>query len=130
MKKAMLRKLRTVSVECEKEEPIKLEKDNNANEIKIKPIKKSKIIRKRVISNMETIILCTLFGLFNIVSYTLGLKNGQKLKNEEKIEMPLSEPINKVINNKISDDGLSDEDRISWENINNFDGTIESQKHI
>ena len=79
---------------------------------------------------METIILCTLFGLFNIVSYTLGLKNGQKLKNEEKIEMPLAEPINKVINNKISDDGLSDEDRISWENINNFDGTIESQKHI
>ena len=79
---------------------------------------------------METIILCTLFGLFNIVSYTLGLKNGQKLKNEEKIEMPLAEPINKVINNKISDDGLSEEDRISWENINNFDGTIESQKHI
>lgn len=79
---------------------------------------------------METIILCTLFGLFNIVSYTLGLKNGQKLKNEEKIEMPLSEPINKVINNKISDDGLSDEDRISWDNINNYDGTIESQKHI
>lgn len=79
---------------------------------------------------METIVLCTLFGLFNIVSYTLGLKNGQKLKNEEKIEMPLAEPINKVINNKIINDGLSDEDRISWENINNFDGTIESQKHI
>ena len=79
---------------------------------------------------METIILCALFGLFNIVSYTLGLKNGQKLKNEQKIEMPLSEPINKVINNKISDDGLLEEDRISWENINNFDGTIESQKHI
>ena len=79
---------------------------------------------------METIVLCALFGLFVITAYTLGLKNGQKLKNEEKIEMPLSEPINKVINNKISDDGLSEEDRISWENINNFDGTIESQKHI
>lgn len=79
---------------------------------------------------METIVLCSLFGLFIIVSYTLGLKNGQKLNNEEKIEMPLTEPINKVINNKISNDGLSDEDRISWENINNFDGTIESQKHI
>ena len=79
---------------------------------------------------METIILCTLFGLFVIVAYTLGLKNGQKLKNEEKIEMPLSESINKVISNNIRDDGLSEEDRISWENINNFDGTIESQKHI
>ena len=79
---------------------------------------------------METIILCTLFGLFVIVAYTLGLKNGQKLKNEEKIEMPLSESINKVISNNIRDDGLSEEDRISWENINNFDGTIESQKNI
>ena len=79
---------------------------------------------------MKTIVLCVLFGLFVIIAYTLGLKNGQKLKNEEKIEMPLSEPINKVINNKIIDDGLSDEDRISWDNINNYDGTIESQKHI
>ena len=79
---------------------------------------------------METIVLCVLFGLFVIIAYTLGLKNGQKLKNEEKIEMPLSEPTNKVINNKISDDGLSDEDRISWDNINNYDGTIESQKNI
>ena len=79
---------------------------------------------------METIVLCVLFGLFVIIAYTLGLKNGQKLKNEEKIEMPLTEPINKVINNKIIDDGLSDEDRISWENINNYDGTIESQKNI
>ena len=79
---------------------------------------------------METTVLCALFGLFVIIAYTLGLKNGQKLKNEEKIEMPLAEPINKVINNKTTDDGLSDEDRISWENINNFDGTIGSQKHI
>lgn len=79
---------------------------------------------------METIVLCALFGLFVIIAYTLGLKNGQKLKNEEKIEMPLSEPINKVINNKIIADGLSDEDRISWDNINNYDGTIESQKNI
>ena len=79
---------------------------------------------------METIVLCTLFGLFVIIAYTLGLKNGQKLKNEETIKMPLTVPINKVIDNKISDDGLSEEDRISWENINNFDGTIESQKHI
>lgn len=79
---------------------------------------------------METMVLCVLFGLFVIIAYTLGLKNGQKLKNEEKIEMPLTEPINKVINNKIIDDGLSDEDRISWDNINNYDGTIESQKNI
>ena len=79
---------------------------------------------------METIVLCALFGLFVIMAYTLGLKNGQKLKNEEKIEMPLTEPINKVINNKIRQDGLTEEDKKRRKNINNFDGTIESQKHI
>lgn len=47
MKKAMLRKLRAMSVESEKEGPIKIEKDKNANEIKIKPIKKIKNYKKK-----------------------------------------------------------------------------------
>lgn len=37
---------------------------------------------------METVLLCALFGFFIIVSYTLGLKNGQKLKKDENIELP------------------------------------------
>ena len=37
---------------------------------------------------METIALLFLFGIFIILSYTLGLKNGQKLKNNEEIKMP------------------------------------------
>ena len=37
---------------------------------------------------METIALLFLFGIFIILSYTLGLKNGQKLKNNEEIKIP------------------------------------------
>lgn len=47
MKKAMFRKLRTMPVESGEEESTKLEKDNNANEVKIKPIKKVKNYKKK-----------------------------------------------------------------------------------
>ena len=47
---------------------------------------------------METVLLCALFGFFIIVSYTLGLKNGQKLKNDEPIELPkVTEPIKEIM---------------------------------
>lgn len=81
---------------------------------------------------METVLLCALFGFFIIVSYTLGLRNGQKLKNDEPIELPkVTEPIKEIMHsNKDIEDGLTKEEQISWENINNYDGTLESQKHI
>ena len=81
---------------------------------------------------METVLLCALFGFFIIVSYTLGLKNGQKLKNEEPIELPkVTEPIKEIFRKeKGFEDNLTKEEQISWENINNYDGTLESQKHI
>lgn len=81
---------------------------------------------------METVLLCALFGFFIIVSYTLGLKNGQKLKNDEPIELPkVTEPIKEIMHpSKDIEDGLTKEEQISWENINNYDGTLESQKHI
>ena len=80
---------------------------------------------------IESIILCTIFGVFILLSYTLGLKNGQKLKNNEPIEMPkIIEPIKENITNNKSnyEDFLTKEQQISWENINNFDGTRESQQ--
>lgn len=81
---------------------------------------------------METVLLCALFGFFIIVSYTLGLKNGQKLKNDETIELPkVTETVKEVFHKeKGFEDNLTKEEQISWENINNYDGTLESQKHI
>ena len=49
---------------------------------------------------METIALLFLFGIFIILSYTLGLKNGQKLKNEEEIKIPEINPV-KIVRNEI-----------------------------
>lgn len=80
---------------------------------------------------IESIILCTIFGVFILLAYTLGLKNGQKLKNNEPIEMPkIIEPIKENITSNKSnyEDFLTKEQQISWENINNFDGTRESQQ--
>lgn len=81
---------------------------------------------------IETILLCTIFGVFILFSYTLGLRNGQKLKKDEPIKLPeVTEKIKEItkVNSKV-DDGLSKEEQISWENINNYDGTIESQRRI
>lgn len=81
---------------------------------------------------IETILMCTIFGVFILLAYTLGLKNGQKLKNDELIELPkVAEPIKEIMrHDKNIEDGLTKEEQLSWENINNYDGTLESQKHI
>lgn len=42
---------------------------------------------------METIILCTIFGVFILLAYTLGLSNGQKLSKEEQITLPDINPV-------------------------------------
>ena len=82
---------------------------------------------------IETIILCAIFGVFILVAYTLGLRNGQKLRDNEKIELPkLKEPIKEIIKSakKHYNLGLTKEEQISWDNINNYNGSPESQKPI
>lgn len=81
---------------------------------------------------METISLLFLFGIFIIVSYTLGLKNGQKLKNNEKIKIPEVNPI-KIVRNEIDDfeeRKKQRKDEIIKFNIDNYDGTGLGQKDI
>lgn len=82
---------------------------------------------------IEVIVLCTIFGVFILFAYTLGLKNGQRLRNDERIELPkFKEPIKEIIKStKEHDDlGLTKEEQISWDNINNYNGSSESQKPI
>lgn len=85
---------------------------------------------------METIALLFLFGIFIIVAYTLGLKNGQKLKNNEEIEMPEINPI-KIVRNEIESFEQSFEQKKKQDiydtimtNIDNYDGTGLGQKDI
>lgn len=81
---------------------------------------------------METIALLFLFGVFIILAYTLGLKNGQKLKNDEEIKMPEVNPV-KIVRNEI--DAFEQRKKQDvydtiMANIDNYDGTGLGQKDI
>ena len=81
---------------------------------------------------METIALLFLFGVFIILAYTLGLKNGQKLKNDEEIKMPEVNPI-KIVRNEIDDFEQRKKQDVYdtiMANIDNYDGTGLGQKDI
>lgn len=80
----------------------------------------------------DTILLLFLFGIFIIIAYTLGLKNGQKLKNNEEIKMPEINPA-KIVRNEI--ESFEEKKRqVAFEtmmsNIDNYDGTGLGQKDI
>ena len=81
---------------------------------------------------METIALLFLFAIFIILSYTLGLKNGQKLKNEEEIKIPEINPV-KIVRNEIEtfeQKKKQDAYDTMMANIDNYDGTGLGQKDI
>ncbi len=81
---------------------------------------------------METIALLFLFGIFIILAYTLGLKNGQKLKNNEEIKMPEINPV-KIVRNEIEtfeQKKKQDAYDTMMANIDNYDGTGLGQKDI
>ena len=81
---------------------------------------------------METIALLFLFGIFIILSYTLGLKNGQKLKNNEEIKIPEINPV-KIVRNEIEtfeQKKKQDAYDTMMANIDNYDGTGLGQKEI
>ena len=73
---------------------------------------------------METIILCTIFGVFILLAYTLGLRNGQKVSNNEEIKMPELNPVT-VISNQIEkheDKKKQEEYEEMLNQIDNYDG--------
>lgn len=80
----------------------------------------------------DTILLLFLVGCFILVAYTLGLKNGQKLKNNEEIKLPEMNPV-KVIKNEIEnyeEKKKQEINEINMFNIDNYDGTGLGQKDI
>lgn len=80
----------------------------------------------------DTILLLFLFGIFIITSYTLGLKNGQKLMNNEEIKMPEINPV-KIVRNEIEsfeEKKRQDAFETMMSNIDNYDGTGLGQKDI
>lgn len=81
---------------------------------------------------IEAIILCTIFGVFILVAYSLGLKNGQRLSKNEEVVMPNVNPI-KVINEEIEKHEEKKKQQayeIMMSNIDNYDGTGLGQQDI
>ena len=80
----------------------------------------------------DTILLLFLFGIFIITAYTLGLKNGQKLKNNEEIKIPEINPV-KIVRNEIETFEQRKKQDVYdtiMTNIDNYDGTGLGQKDI
>lgn len=74
---------------------------------------------------METIIACTIFGVFILLSFWLGLYYGSKVKNNEHINTPI-----KAIKEHKEEKAIKEEfDKeqeimnINLQNIENYDGT-------
>mgnify|MGYP003313318982 CR=1 FL=1 len=81
---------------------------------------------------LEVILFCCIFGLFILASYTLGLRNGQKLAKREEITMPEINPVT-VINKQIERKEQQKEQEIldiMMSNIDNYDGTGLGQQQI
>ena len=81
---------------------------------------------------IETIILCTIFGAFILIAYTLGLKNGQKLSNNKEVTMPELNPV-RAIQNEIEiheEKKRQEQVDIMMANIDNYDGTSIGQQNI
>lgn len=79
---------------------------------------------------MEIIGICTIFGVFILAAYTLGLKNGQKISNKEEIKIPIVE---KTFEKELEDekyDKQQDTLMKVLENIEIYDGTSNGQKKV
>lgn len=81
---------------------------------------------------LEVILFCAIFGLFIMASYTLGLRNGQKLAKREEIKLPNINPVDAVRNEIERHEERKEQEIIDimLENINNYDGTGIGQKEI
>ncbi len=80
----------------------------------------------------ETIVLCLIFGIMIIFSFSLGLYYGQKLTKNEIIEVPNINPV-KAISNEIErheDKKRQNEMDIILSNIDNYDGSGLGQRDI
>lgn len=83
---------------------------------------------------MEIIISNLIMAIVVIIAYTLGLKNGQKIQNNERVNVvpDLKETINKVedIKNHFEEkEELEKLDKI-LQNIDNYEGSPKGQVNI
>jgi len=81
---------------------------------------------------METILTCTVFGVFLCISFFMGAKLGQKVSSNQEIKLPTLNPV-KIAKEYKEDKKAKDElDKYNTvlSNIENYDGTSNNQKEV
>lgn len=76
--------------------------------------------------------ICFAFCLLILWTYTLGLRNGQKLSKREEIILPDVNPVS-IVNKQIERNEIKKEQDlidIMMANIDNYDGTGTGQKEL
>lgn len=81
---------------------------------------------------METIIICTIFGVFLILSFIIGARVGQKIVKGEEVKISLPNPVQKISEYREKKEVEKELDKLDiiTENIDNYDGTGLGQKEI
>ena len=81
---------------------------------------------------METIILVMLMGGLNLLAFLIGARVGQKVVNNEPVELPTINPITLYKEHKEQVDMSKEQDKLNTmlDNINNYDGSSFGQKEI
>lgn len=81
---------------------------------------------------METIILVVLMGVMNLLAFLIGARTGQKVVNNQPIELPKLNPLEVYREVKDKEKAAKDNARMqaSLENIDNYTGDSTNQKVI
>ena len=84
----------------------------------------------------DAIIICTIFGVFLIVSFVIGARVGQKVAKGEEVKLEMPNPIKAIQEHKEINEEKREAEKeleildIIADNIDNYDGTGLGQKEI
>lgn len=81
---------------------------------------------------IETIILCSVFGVFLILAFIIGARVGQKIVKGEEVKVDVPHPVEAIKEHLEKKEIEKEQSRIEimMNNIDNYDGTALGQKEI
>ena len=81
---------------------------------------------------METVLICTVFGVFLCLSFLLGAKVGQTITQNKIIEIPMLNPIKKLKEYKQTKKQQEEIEELNklMQNIDNYDGSEIGQQEV
>lgn len=80
----------------------------------------------------DILLICTVFGVFLILSFVIGARVGQKIVKGEEVKVELPNPIKKIEEHREKKEVEKEIEKLDiiTENIDNYDGTGLGQKEI